>query len=201
MDLYEQQKLKDQKIQCGLKVTKPEIKQQYFAPIRRLSMNDQLSLLLRCKNKEISLMEMRKEAETLKRLEVLQKAFVKFTNSKSWEDAQTHFQPFASDCELKKFTTLDVAKEIPQSFINFCRKAKVSREIGQSNSEDYIFKYGQLVACTLQATASEISGQMITSTFQNFHGADMILLSIPEVCVYNSDMCCSFTYNICLLHV
>lgn len=184
MDLFENHKLKGQKMQCGLKIiTKPEIKQQYLAPIRRLNMNDQLSLLLRCKNKELSLTEMKKEAETLKRLEILNKQFVKFTNSKSWEDAQTHFQPFASDCELKKFTTLDVSKEIPQSFVNFCWKAKVSRESGQAGTEDHIFKYGQLVACTLHAKASEISGQMITSSFQNFHGADMILLSIPEVCV------------------
>ena len=164
MDLFESHKLKDQKMQCGLKIiTKPDI-------IRRLNMNDQLSLLLRCKNKELSLAEMKKEAETLKRLEILKKAFVKFTNSKSWEDAQTHFQPFASDCELKKFTTLDVSKDIPQSFVNFCRKAKVSRESGQAGTEDHIFKYDQLVACTLQAKASEISGQMITSSFLNFHG-------------------------------
>ena len=184
MDLFENHKLKDQKMQCGLKIiTKPEIKQQYLAPIRCLNINDQLSLLLRCKNKELSLTEMKKEAEILKRLEILKKSFVKFTNSKSWEDAQTHYQPFASDCELKKFAKLDVSKEIPQSFVNFCRKAKVSRESGQAGTEDHVFKYGQLIACTLQANASEISGQMITSSFQNFHGADMILLSIPEVCV------------------
>ena len=75
-------------------------------------MNDQLSLLLRCKNKELSLTEM-KEAEILKRLEILKKSFVKFTDSKSWEDAQTHFQSFASDCELKEFAKLDVSKKIP----------------------------------------------------------------------------------------
>ena len=136
-------------------ITKPEIKQQYLAPIRCLNMNDQLSLLLRCKNKELSLTEM-KEAEILKRLEILKKSFVKFTDSKSWEDAQTHLS-FASDCELKEFAKLDVSKK-SQSFVNFCWKAKVSRESGQAGTEDHTFKYAQLVACTLQAKASEISG-------------------------------------------
>ena len=182
MDLFENYKLKDQKMQCGLKtITKPEIKQQYLAPIRRLDVNDQLDLLIRCKNKEISLSEMKKESDLLKKLHVLRKTFVKLTNSKDWEDAQSRFHPFASDCELKKFTKLDVSKEIPPSFVNFCRKAKGSRENDQASTEDHVFKYGQLVACVLRAKTSEISGQMITASFQNFHGADMIILSIPEV--------------------
>ena len=42
-------------------------------------------------NEELFLAEMKKEAESLKRLETLKKAFVKFVNSKSWEDAQTNF--------------------------------------------------------------------------------------------------------------
>ena len=143
MDLFENYKLKDQKMKIGLKTTtKPEIKQQYLAPIRRLDVNDQLNLLMRCKNKEISLSEMKKESDLLKKLDVLRKAFVKLTNSKDWKDAQTRFHPFASDCELKKFTKLDVSKEIPPSFVNLCRKAKGSRENGQTSFEDHVFKYG-----------------------------------------------------------
>ena len=169
-------------MQIGLKtMTKPEIKQQYLAPIRWLDVNDQLDLLIRCKNKEISLSEMKKESDLLKKLDILRKAFVKLTNSKDWEDAQIRFHPLASDCELKKFTKLDVSKEIPSSFVNFCRKAKGCRENDQASTEDHVFKYGQLVACALQAKTSEISGRMITASFQNFHGADMIILSIPEV--------------------
>ena len=131
----------------------------------------------------VSLSEMKKESDLLKKLDVLRKAFVKLTNSKDWKDAQTRFHPFASDCELKKFTKLDVSKEIPPSFVNFCRKAKGSKENGQTSFEDHVFKYGQLVACALQAKTTEISGQMIASSFQNFRGADMIILSIPEVSI------------------
>ena len=113
MDMYEKFKLKGQRAQCGLKTCKPEFKQQALAPLHRLSLSDQCSLLLRCKNNELSLAEMKKEADTLKKLETLKKTIVKLTNSKSWEDPETNLQPFASVGELKKFTSLDIAKEIP----------------------------------------------------------------------------------------
>lgn len=62
MDLYENFKLKDQKAPCGLK---PEFKQQYLTPLRHLNLNDRWNLLLWCKNKEISLNELKKEADML----------------------------------------------------------------------------------------------------------------------------------------
>ena len=101
MDMYEKFKLKGQKVQCGLKTCKPEFKQQALAPLHRLSLSEQCSLLLRCKNCELSLAEMKKEADTLKKLETLKKIFVKLTNSKSWEDAETNLQPFASVCDVR----------------------------------------------------------------------------------------------------
>ena len=97
---------------------------------------------------------MKKGSDLLKKLDiatyVLKKAFVKLTNSKHWEDAQSHFHPFASKCESKKFNKLDVSKEIPLFFL---LKSKESSENGQAStdSEDHVFKYGQLVAGTLQA--------------------------------------------------
>ena len=182
--MYEAGRLKDQKAQCGVKVTKPEFKQQHLAPIRCLNLTDQCDLLLKCKAKEISLVEMKKQAEILKKLDTLKKAFVKLTNARSWEDAKDQFQPFASEAELKKFTTLQIAKEVPQSFINFSKRAKTSKETGLSNTQDRITKYGELVAVTLQSNLSNISGQAIKAAYLNFNGADMILMSVPEVCTY-----------------
>lgn len=59
MEMYEAGRLKDQKARCGVKVTKPEFKQQHLAPIRCLNLTDQCDLLLKCKAKEISLVEMK----------------------------------------------------------------------------------------------------------------------------------------------
>ena len=185
MDLFEAGKLKDQKVQYGLKTAKPEFKQYSLDLLRRLSLNDQCNLLLRCKNKEISLAEMKQEANVLKRLETLKKTFVKLTNAKSWEDAETQFQPFASVNELKKFASIDMTKQIPPSFANFCRKAKTSKQNQSFHIEDQITKYQELIACTLQGKLCELSGHVIMSAYPDFNGADMIVVFIPEVCTSN----------------
>ena len=204
MEMCENGKLKDQKARCGVKAAKPEFKQQYLAPIRCLSLADQCDLLLRCRDKEISLVEMKKQAEMLKKLEMLKKAFVKLTNSRNWEDAKDRFQPFASESKLKKFATLETTKEVPQSFVNFCRRVKTSRETGLSSIQDQITKHGELVAVTFQSNLSTISGQVIKAVYPDFSGADMILMSVPEVCryiayvLYRLYYCCTdFTGKFC----
>ena len=114
----------------------------------------------------------------------MKKSFVKLTTAKSWEDAEDRFQPFASELELKKFTTLEIGKEIPQSFINFCRRALASKETSSSSSiEDQITKHGELVAVTIQGSLNSINGETIKASFANFQGADLILMSVPEVCM------------------
>ena len=45
MDLFQQAKLKGQKLNLSTLLTKPEFKQQYFAPIRRLAEDEQSYLL------------------------------------------------------------------------------------------------------------------------------------------------------------
>lgn len=99
-----------------MKISNPEFKKQYLTPLYCLSLNDQCSLLLRCKNKKISLNELKKEADMLKKLETLQKTYCKLTNAKSWEDGQAQFRSFASEYELQKFSSLDFSKEAPPSF-------------------------------------------------------------------------------------
>lgn len=179
MDLFEKVQLKDQKLRSAMTTTKPEFKQQYLAPLRCLDPSDQCFLLTRCKNKHLSLTEMKKEADVLKKLAVLKKTFVKLTNSKNWEEASSQFPLFACESQLKKFIAIDVSKEIPQPFVCFCKRAKSST---QANSEDQaMVKYGEVVAYTIKGTASELSGHTITCSYSNFHGADLIFLFIKQV--------------------
>ena len=148
--------------------------QGLLKPVGCLSLNDQCSLLLRCKNKEISLNELKEEADMLKKLEALKNSFYKLTNAKSWEDVQAQFQSFASECELQKFLLLDFSKEVPSSFVNFCHRAKSTVENEQSDIEHHVVKHQGLVACILQQNLDELSGHAITSAYSEFHGADMI---------------------------
>ena len=61
-------------------VKKPKFKQRFLVPIRCLEPSDQIFLYTRCKNKEISLNKLKKEAIALKQLASLKKNFVKLTN-------------------------------------------------------------------------------------------------------------------------
>lgn len=109
MDLFEKAKLKDQNLKSTTANTKPEFKQQYLTPIRCLDSTDQCSLLERCINGQLSLKEMKNEAETLKKLHLLKKTFVKLTNTRNWEDATCQFPQCACESHIKRFIALDMS--------------------------------------------------------------------------------------------
>jgi len=182
MDLFEKVELKDQKLISAQTTTKPEFKQNYLAPLRCLDPQDQCFLLTRCKNKDLSLAEMKKEASVLKKMAVLKKAFVKLTNSKNWEDASSQFPLFACESQLKKFTAIDFSKELPQSFVSFCKRVKSSMQTGVAIDDNQaMVKYGEAAAYAIKGTISELSSHSITCSYSGFHGADLILLSLTQV--------------------
>ena len=190
MDLFEKAKLKDQKLRSAAANTKPDFKQQYLAPIRCLESSDQCMLLEKCVSGHLSLKEMKSEAENLKRMYVLKKSFIKLTNTRSWEDATSKFPQCACESQLKRFLTLDMGKEIPKPFLDFCKRAK-SLELCDANANDEqtlgpVVKLGDVIAFAIHAKVSELTGQAITSAYAKFSGADLILLSIKQVCnMYN----------------
>ena len=181
MNAFEKGKLKDQKLKTtGL--AKPEFKQQYLAPIRCLENAEQTLLLTRCKNKEISLAELKKEANSFKQLATLKKNFVKLTNSTSWDDAVAKFPLFACEVELRKFTLLDLSKGIPSSFVDFCKRAKLSKDTAGSGVNHQAFvQHGKVVGFTIKEKPSELCGAVITNSFVGFQGADMIIIPIKPV--------------------
>ncbi len=113
MDLFEQAKLKGQKLNLSTLLTKPEFKQQYLTPIRKLDENDQCALLRKVIAKECSLGDLKKEAARLKQTTALKNAFVRLTNSESWSTAQEAFPLFATEKQLVRFIGIDLNKEVP----------------------------------------------------------------------------------------
>jgi len=174
MDLFEKVELKGQKLISAQTTTKPEFKQNYLAPLRCLDSQDYCFLLTRCKNKDLSLVEMKKEASVLKKME---KTFVKLTNSKNREDASSQFPLFAWESQLKKFTAIDFSKELPQSFVSFCKRVSMQTGVAIDDNQAMV-KYSEAVAYAIKGTISEISGHSITC---GFHGADLILLLFTQV--------------------
>jgi len=136
MDLFEKVELKDQRLLSAETTTKPEFKQNYLAPLRCLDPIDQCFLLTRCKNKHLSLAEVKTKANVLKKMADLKKTFVKLTTSKNWEDTSSKYPLFACESQLKKYIAIDVSKELPQSFVNFCNRAKSSIQTGGATDDN-----------------------------------------------------------------
>ena len=64
MDIFEMGSLKDQKLNVKQLVLKPEFKQQYLAPLRALSIDDQYSILTKVVQKEIPLNSIKRPFQT-----------------------------------------------------------------------------------------------------------------------------------------
>ena len=108
MDLYEQAKLKGQKLRLATLLHKPDF--NYLTPIRSLAQEHQCTLLQRVVELELSLSELQSEANNLKQQLALKKAFVKLTNVESWEEAQEKFPHFATQEQLGRFIHIDLKK-------------------------------------------------------------------------------------------
>ena len=87
MDLFEQSKLKGQKLKMATLLQKPEFKQNYLAPIRTLQMQDQCMLLQQVISSEITLNNLQCVAAKIKQKTALKNAFTKLTNVDTREQA------------------------------------------------------------------------------------------------------------------
>lgn len=184
MDLFENVKLKGQKLNLSSLLTKPEFKQQYLAPIRRLEEDDQVSLLRKVVSGEWSLQELKMGAAEMKQMIAVKTAFLRLTNTRTWEEAEERYPTFASENQLHNFVRLDLSKAIPQSFADFCTRAKLSE--GQSDSavpESVFVQHGSFVAHIVVSKMTELSGQRIKGAYPNFRGANLTLTSFKEVIV------------------
>ena len=83
MDLFEQAKLKGQRLNLSTLLAKPEFKQQYLAPIKAVDEEVQVKLLTKLIDGEISLQELKGEADKVKQIRALHTAFLRLTNTET----------------------------------------------------------------------------------------------------------------------
>ena len=180
MDLYEQAKLKGQKLRLATLLHKPEFKQNYLSPIRSLSVSEQCSLLQRVVDLELSLSDMQTEANVVKQRSALQVAFQKLTNVQSWEEAQERFPHFTTAEQLNRFMHIDLKKNIPKTFSDFCHRAKNSDErMCFSGSSSSIAVRG-VTANVVVSMPTEISGSLLRQVDATFNGASLVLSSFSD---------------------
>ena len=122
MDLFQEGRLKGQKIKVSSLISQPEFKQQYLAPIRALDPADQINLLTKLTEKNITLNELKTEAQQIKSMHTLQSTFVRLTNMDNWENAKEKLPGYAN--QLSRFLQCDLRKNVPSNFIEFCMRSK-----------------------------------------------------------------------------
>lgn len=179
MDLFEQAKLKGQKLRLASLIHKPEFKQNYLSSIRSLPVPEQCSLLQRVVDLELSLTELQVEATKKKQQSALQLAFQKLTNMETWEEAQEKYPLFVTEEQLSRFLHIDIKKTIPKSFSDFCHRAKSSKEQVCSMDTTCIAVSGN-TATVVVSKLTELSGSVIRQGNLSFNGASLVLTQFQD---------------------
>ena len=121
---------------------------------------------------------------------MLKRKFVQLTVAGDWDNAVLQFPLFACESKLKKFIALDFLKGFPKSFVDFCKRAKAFKDAVATscNSVNRTFiQHGEIVSFAIKENPCEMTGNLVTSVYTNFQGADMVVLSVKQVSnpVYN----------------
>ena len=131
--LYSKGKFKDQSISHSKKGTAskpPDLKASNFKCLRGIEPSVVNRLLTELKEKQISLREMSSECGSIKQLHKVQKAFVKGTNSSSWEDTRQKWSNYCTASQLEPYKKLNFSGSVlPEPFLHFCQR------VVSSNSE------------------------------------------------------------------
>lgn len=179
MDLYEEGKLKQQKLsQKNLTVT-PEFKQQHFLPLHHLEETFQAQVLQRVINQDYSLPELKEACNSQRGMITIKKAFVRCTNTRNWDEAVDRFGAFADEGRLAQFVHLSFQKQIPDPFRNYCQAALSSEHptavdcftVARNGAQGYV----------LHANPTTLTAAQIKAAVNSYTGAHLIVAHIPQV--------------------
>ena len=182
MDLFEYARLKGQKLNLSTLLTKPEFKQQYLAPIRRLGEADQCQLLHKVIDGTCSLTDLKVQAAKIKQMTALRAAFVRLTNKETWEEAQEKYPMYATDVQLQKFLKVDLNKSIPLTFTDFCTRATLSEAQSSDVSTGCAVHFETYLGHVIHSKVTELNGHAIKNAYTDFKGANLSITRFDKVC-------------------
>lgn len=152
-----------------------------------------LRLLSEVQEKKITLNELSVECNTLKSMVKVQNAFVKGTNSSSWEDAVKKYLSFCTSEQLEPFTKLQFKNNVlPTPFLQFCQKTiKLQNQdeiAGPSNtlSDDifYMKNGSNMFTIVWGNKCLEINASNISEVFahagQEYHGFSLSIFDLTD---------------------
>lgn len=101
-----------------------ELKGSNFKCLRGIETSTAHSLLTELSEGQMSFLELQAECQTIKQLSKMQAAFVKATNSRTWEEACEKYPKFTSTDKFEPYKKLNFSNPtIPEEFMKFCQIA------------------------------------------------------------------------------
>ena len=176
IELYEDGKIKKQKLNKKSLISKPEFKQHHFQCLHNLVPSIQLEILEQVVNREITLDEMKSEANEFRAIQNIRKAFTKCTNT-TWEEARERFPWHTTDDQLSHFLGLNFVKNVPDAFRSYCQSAV--RGERQQGSKDLVYQGAKTTV--VQLKVSEFTVADLQQSIPTYSGANLIITSIPKV--------------------
>ena len=184
MDLFKKSKLKGQKLKLSSLMSEPDFKQQYLAPIRTLQESDQCHLLQELIDGQITIVDLKAAAANMKQMESLKKAFLKLVNFDTWEETEEKLPVFTTHEQLQKFSKVDLKRGIPQSFTEYCARAKQSLEkLPATESSGVVINCSdsQCSLYIMYLTFMELCNNKILATYEKFTGATLTVVCFDKV--------------------
>ena len=177
IEMYENGRLKNQKLSKKCMIVKPEFKQHNFQCLHNLSPEFQQEVLQEVINGTVSLDEMKKKANNFRSLVSIKKAFTKYTNS-TWDEAVERFPWHTEEERLATFLGLDFIKKVPESFQAYCQAA-VRGEQQQFNT----MSHKGAAASVHMMNVMEVSIAEFMEECPSYTGAHLILTMVPKVSI------------------
>ena len=123
----------------------------------------------------------------MKTMAALKQCFLKLVNIDTCEEAEDKLPQFARIEQLKKFSKFNINQGIPQSFQEFCTRAKQSQSPTALESMDATHICIDDAHCyVIESKFTEICGSKIANVYTSFNGAHLIITSLSEVLTVHS---------------
>jgi len=117
MEIFEDGKLKNQKLSKKSLISKPEFKQHHFQCLHNLLPSFQEQILQQISDGKIILEEVKMQSNNFRALENVNRVFARATTTNlSWEEARNRFPWHTSEENISQFIDLNFNKGVPDSF-------------------------------------------------------------------------------------
>ena len=179
-DEFESGKLKGQKLTKKQLMKKPEVKATQFQCLLPLKEAIQERLLQKLIEKEITLKEMKAQAEKEKKI-ALKTKFLHLTNCSKWEEAEVRFPHHATVKQLEQFLTVEIAHGTPQVFQQFCASAVKWQSTSEESVPAATFPMKCHIVEVSQAAGSFNPAQVVSHPGFDESGASLFLGYLEKV--------------------